>query len=341
MNPDDNQLTDALRDGIDRMTEKVSLPPSLVGRAHWHRSRQHKFRRVAGSAAAVAGVVGLIAATLAVAPPELPGALRPKTLTVAYVTSRVEQAMGKASTDKFVEQVSIDSANLRFQLYRSLRDSPSGNGKWAPGLSAPQARMWLYRDQFRTQGVTATGKTVYDVSGKLATVGRNGKIGRLRGHSVDYQHGIWWQALQFMPADAASSQCGANAFPVAPWRSAPLNWTAMIRSALKCGSYKIARHQQVDGQPTIKLIPARHGKKFQSVEQTLWVAPSSYLPVRVKWNWALPDGRSAKRASMVADFAWRTPSKASIALLHAPVPAGFRKLGPTMLQIMPTVMTVG
>ncbi len=292
---------------------------------------------MAGSAGAIVAVVGLLAATLAVAPPQLPGqqhgAGGQKILTVSYVTGQVEQAMAKASTDKLVEQITVSGKDALFLLYRL---NPRGAARVRfPGLAAARLRLWLYRDQSRQQGLTSAGEPVWDTVSHRTT--SDGQASQVASYGIDYQASTWWRAQpaaqQPAPAVRGCDAAGRRAGPFtrAPWLAAPRDWTALIRSALRCGSYKIVKHQQIDGQAAIKLVPAdRPLRALAGLRQTLWVAPSTYLPVRVEWAW--PAIGSHRPRSVASDFVWRKPSKASLAQLTAPVPGGFRKLGPTLSQ---------
>lgn len=55
--------------------------------------------------------------------------------------------------------------------------------------------------------------------------------------------------------------------------------------------------------------------------ETLWVDPSTYLPVRVFWNWL--DPRAQGPGTLTGDFRWVKPTQDNLALLRVPVPSGF------------------
>lgn len=324
MNPDDDRLTDALKDGIDRLMGEVEIPDGLVIRALRRRSERSRFRAMAGSATAIVAVVGLLAATLAVAPPQLPGkhhgAGGQQILTVSYVTGQVEQAMAKASSGKLVERITMSGKDARFVLYRLL---PRSEAKIRfPSLDAARLRLWFYRDQIRQQGLTSAGEPLWD------TVGRR----TATSYGIDYKARAWWRVLQAGRRQVPAGRgCKAGAFLPAPWLATPRDWTALIRSAFRCGTYKIVQHQQIDGQAAIKLVPAdRSQRAFAALRQTIWVAPSTYLPIRVEWAW--PATGSNHPRDIASDFVWRKPSRASLAQLTPPVPDGFRKLGPGLSQ---------
>jgi hypothetical protein len=72
----------------------------------------------------------------------------------------------------------------------------------------------------------------------------------------------------------------------------------------------VAGHQRIGGVNTIKIVAAeRHQGHY-----TLWVNPSTYLPVR------------AGQFGLIAGFQWLAPTKPNLAALHVRVPDGFRKM---------------
>jgi hypothetical protein len=343
MNRDDDHLTDALRDGIDRMMGEVEIPAGLVSRARWHRNQQSRFKTVAGSAAALVGVVGLLAATLAVAPPELPGGQRSKILTVSYVTGRIERAMAQASADKRVMEITAHGVDAHFDLYLT---GPKGvvGGRF-PSLETSRIRLWFYRDQFRQQGLNSSGEPLWDAVSRLTSIRTHSS--RLRGYAFDHQARTWWRARYTAPRPAPSGKgCKAGTSVLQPWQATPQDWAAIIHSALSCGSYKIVRNQHVDGQDATELVPARHAHNGAALYgQILWFSPSTYLPLRTEWIVQLgshSDSHSQSHGDshsrIVADFTWNKPTKAILAQLSPAVPGGFHKVGGTLSQELVTIL---
>ena len=60
---------------------------------------------------------------------------------------------------------------------------------------------------------------------------------------------------------------------------------------------------------------------------TIWVDPSSYLPVRLTGRVQLILGGAAKQGTttLTVDFRWLPPTSANLKELTAPIPKGFRQ----------------
>ena len=89
----------------------------------------------------------------------------------------------------------------------------------------------------------------------------------------------------------------------------------------------------MDGVEAMTLISKpQPGLDFR---ETIWVDPSTYLPVRVSVTFLHPHGRSSQ---LVYDFRWLAPTKANLAALHAAIrqatiPAGYRTLPASYLLL--------
>src|SRR5262249_8402286 len=105
---------------------------------------------------------------------------------------------------------------------------------------------------------------------------------------VDYASRTWWR-FSGQLVGVPISTC--SLLPVGleeaqAWT--PRNLAKGIRHSVKCGLTKVAGHQHVDGVNAIKLIFTDDNVGFdfgsgeQTVRQTLWVDPASYLPVRLR-----------------------------------------------------------
>ena len=71
--------------------------------------------------------------------------------------------------------------------------------------------------------------------------------------------------------------------------------------------------QHVDGVEAIELT----GRPGSPISETIWVNPSTYLPVRVVVN-------SPFGPRQTADITWLPPTAQNLAYLTVPIPAGFR-----------------
>jgi hypothetical protein len=88
--------------------------------------------------------------------------------------------------------------------------------------------------------------------------------------------------------------------------------------------------------------PADTPQPGLTVQQTLWIDPSSYPPVREVYSFAR---RRAKSATLTASFEWLPRNKSSLAALRAAVqqsaiPTGFRSLPASDLPL-PAVTPAG
>jgi hypothetical protein len=97
--------------------------------------------------------------------------------------------------------------------------------------------------------------------------------------------------------------------------SSPLTVAGDLRAAVSCAVLAVAGRQRVDGIEAIQLT-SRPGSK---ISETIWVSPSTYLPVRVIIRPA-----PTKPQSMRADITWLPVTAQNLAILAVPVPAGFR-----------------
>jgi hypothetical protein len=98
--------------------------------------------------------------------------------------------------------------------------------------------------------------------------------------------------------------------------------------------FTVAGRQRVDGVDAIKLT----GHK-PAAEATIWVDPSSYLPVRLTGRVQLISGGTDEQdaGTLTIDFRWLPPTSANLKELTAPIPPGFREVG----QPAPTASVSG
>jgi hypothetical protein len=139
-----------------------------------------------------------------------------------------------------------------------------------------------------------------------------------------WSRGITRLALLWSWSVPAPRGCGHGYLPLPT--ATMTGWPSLIRQALSCGSYRIVGHQRLDGVDTIKIESVfRQPPPCLALRnhQTLWVNPSSYLPVRIARNWW---PRHRPLSSLVGDFRWLEPNAANLANLRAPVPGGFRRI---------------
>ena len=280
---------------------EVHPRPGLVREAH-RRYRQGR-RRTAlavaatGTAAAVAGATAGFALT-AGSPGTAP------IQTTAYVVSRVSGAL--ASTD------TIGYSTSRI----------SGLRGWAPEMTG-RTDIWQFGGRSRDLIDTASGQTVTDI------------MRRAEGRSlvltiIDYQNRTWNSTTippheQLTPIEGNSLCSGRASGSVQTLYGeegkSAADWRHIIETGLKCGAFTVAGRQRVDGVDAIKLT----GHKTIP-DSTIWVDPRSYLPVRLVSHGQTAGNVAPIAITLTVDFRWLPPTRANLAKLTAPIPAGFQKV---------------
>jgi hypothetical protein len=303
-------VEDLLREGLDRLTADVQVPPGVTGRARTHLRR----KKIAVRAALAGGVVAVTAAAVVAA--TLPGqgsAGLFQVQTSAYVVARVVNAL--AATNQVVQTETTFS------------------GPYPPVMS------WNYRKDMRVtqsgfiapalmpESPWAQGRVHWEV-GTMMVHGRQKYV------RLDYRRHEWSNAglLGFEP-NGCTTMLWIVEFNL------PSNWTNYLRQALSCGVFKVTGHAQVDGVRTIKLTGSMTDKTFWRklphglgrgplrIDATLYVNPKTYLPVLVIWN-----NRAHYRDGRPLDGTVRQEITAlprtarNIAKANVTVPAGFRQV---------------
>jgi hypothetical protein len=282
---------------------EVRPRPGLVRDAYRTCHARRRTARVV-AAAGTAAVAAAAGTAIGVSVTSSPGAVPAE--TTAYVVSHVSSALAATSA--------VD--------YTSTHYTVSGGPSPLPGLTTTVGQVW--RSGIRERGLTQTlgGRPRYDVwvqrvSGKITVV------------NVDYTSRTWtsWVA-KAMPPPSDAGRCDmADPLGDTPKAATATDWKSFIEARLRCGDYRVAGRQRVDGIDTIKLA----GRLTES-NSTLWVDPRTYLPVQVAGSWHLTGGRQAhsgKPAAAVTitawtDFRWLPPTRANLAQLTGTIPPGFR-----------------
>jgi hypothetical protein len=326
-----SDVEELLREGISRLTDGAEAPAGLVGRAR-ARNRQRRVAIRAGTAAGAA-VVAAVAAIAVVGASPRTGALREQ--TISYVTSRTQHALSAVAQGKYIEEVQATAQNASFGftvINMALSAEPDPTGPAAlPGVlanvHAQRMVLWNYQGSMLQEGFTAGGQPVFNAT--LGTVPSAAGKKVLEAYGAVYPARTQWRSRVTggpnWPAPALTCE---NALA----GSATANWAAVISKALSCHRYVLGGRAQIDGVTAIKLtMKPEPGLSFR---QTLWVDPSTYLPVRVSTDFQ-PGGR---HAVLVQNYRWLPPNAAGLAALHAAIrqaviPAGFRMLPSTDLPL--------
>jgi hypothetical protein len=337
--------TDLLRASIDRLTQDERPPAGLAGRAF----RRHRQRTIALRAAA-AGTAVIAAGVLATA--ALPGAAprpgqqdrpasasgtaqnstaqnstaqTPAALTAAYVSSHTERALAAAQRANLVEEIHTVGQNYPLGLTQVLSFPIDGGGTGhlvkQAGPTAAQENTWSYRGQLREQGLDPAGKPLFDATSTTARSPAGSRtVMNVSGTGADYPSRTWWRSSLRLSLPAAGQATCASAF-LPPPVGTTLDWAAAIRTALSCGHFQLAGHEQLGGVNAIKLVSTKVNGPYTA---TAWVDPSTYLPVRVTWNWL--DPRAQGPGTLTGDFRWVQPTQANLGALRVTIPDGFKQV---------------
>ena len=308
------ELEQLLRGGMERFTEDARVPDGLALKAYRHRQKRRMTTRVvtaAGTATvltagalAAAGVTGALGSASG-----QPALTTTQIKTDAYVFGRVEHALAAQAQDNVLEyDRTVFGSGVAIEPVgpATLKISKAGaSSPWSVGYSL----MWMYQGTLKMSAFTASGQRVFDL-GITQEGPAPGSVMAIYGSST------YWRAS--LPA-AGNGRTG----PVPCTSNIILSggpgngWPAFIRSQLSCGEYRVAGRQWVDGIDAIKITGSES-------HITLWVSPSTYLPVR------LVAGPGA--AQRQTDFSWLAPTPANLAALNVTVPAGFQQVAPPSQQ---------
>jgi hypothetical protein len=334
--------TDLLHDSIDRLTQDERLPAGLAARAfRRHRRRKIALRATAaGTAVVAAGALATMTlpgaaprpghqgrpaqAGVAAQTPATPTPVTPTSaaLTAAYVSSHTERALAGAQRANLVQEIHTVAGHYPLGLTQVLSFHINGGGTGhlvkQAGPTASQENIWSYRGQLREQGLDAAGRPVFDASSTTAQSPAGSRtVMNVSGTGVDYTSRTWWHSSLQLSLPAAGPTACASAFLPAPVGTT-LDWAAAIRTALSCGHFQLAGHEQIGTVDAIKLVSAQVNGPYT---ETLWVDPATYLPVRLTWNWL--DPRAQGPGTLTGDFQWVQPTQANLGALQVKVPDGF------------------
>jgi hypothetical protein len=290
-----NDFEDQLRADMGRV--QVRPRPGLAREAHrrYAKSRRRTALAVAatGTAAAVAGATAgfaLSAGTPGTGPIE----------TTAYVVNHVSAALAATNA------IGYTTAHY------------SGTG--AIGFLSDRVIGWEFGDLSRQLIESSAGRPLVDNSARPED-GRGAII------SVHYPSRDWMSitvpSSELPGPSGGSNRCdGILVSPFAADERTAADWKQIIQAGLKCGMFTVAGRQWVDGVDAIKLT----GHKPEA-GSTIWVDPSSYLPVRLTGRVQLIAGGTDKQdaGTLTINFRWLPPTRANLRELTAPIPKGFRE----------------
>jgi hypothetical protein len=277
-----------------------SPAPSAAGRtAPRAHPRPRKRRLTARTAAAAGAVAALIAVAAAGASGAFSTGSGQQILTAAYI-ARVRHALAAQAGGSLVGYArTVLPPGTAMEL-------GNGNTSIGPGASSPfgvgVTVTWSYQGTTKTSAFAPSGQPVVVTENTTVAGGKESEE-----VAVIYSDSTWWRATNPAPSGQRPTPaiCGPGV------RIGPGGWPAFIRYELGCGEFRTAGRQRVDGVEAAKLTGSNG--------TVLWVNAATYLPVRV-----IVGGRHPTRI----DFRWLSPTRANLARLSVPIPAGFRQVRP-------------
>jgi hypothetical protein len=293
-----------VREGLDRLTADAWVPAGMAGRVLARRRR----RRVAGyataatAAAAVAAAVVVAVATGGAAGPAATHARAAAgpALATAYVVRQVENALANDGQVMRETQSLID---------------PNGSAAFFDGRLSYESVTWAYQGRNNTETLGAHGRL-------QATAGTGIVNGKVRGVQVDYILHEW----EFIPGYLFTGPANACRTPVFLGETGEsINWPLVIERTLACGRFKMAGYAQIDGAETVKLtgswVLGAGSDAASTITDTLFVTPSSYLPVRITQSTTSPGLHGSVNS---ADIQWLRPTAANRARATGTIPCGYQ-----------------
>lgn len=317
------EFDELVRDSMKWFTDEADVPAGLAARAR-QRHRRHRRARIGWLAAgtAVVSATAIVVATAAagqVAParPSIGPVL--KAQTTAQVISRIDQALATTQRTRPVE---------------NIRETA-----WGMGVDVTIPRPILRSVETNVSNTWSRGSldrsNIFGPGGQvvLSAQTRTGPTRTITSTWVSYPHRVWWRvSYQQSPQTAPTPSCAVN---LGNWTAG--QWARQMRKLLSCGTVTVQGRQRVDGIDAIKLkLPAhqvqvcidfadqgqgRCGFGALRWSGTVWVNPSTYLPVRV----TAVDARKISSGVRI-DFRWLPPTQANLARLRQPIPPGFQHL---------------
>jgi hypothetical protein len=277
-----------------------SIPAGeIIARAHRRRVR----RRAASGATGVLALAAGAAVVLTALPPASHPAAPGPALATSYVVHRVEDAF--ANDGQVMRQT------------RSLDAPSSGGAEFFDGRPSYQSVTWGYQGRNSTETFGAHGQL-------QATMGTGIVNGKLRGVQVDYiLH--QWELIPGVLSGAPVNACTSTGFLDAIGDPAT-NWPALIVRTLACGGYKMVGYADINGAETVKISGWRAigtGSTESTNTVTLYVSPSTYLPVQI----TLSIGGPGLHTTLTAfDIQWLPPTAANRARASVTVPCGYQQI---------------
>jgi hypothetical protein len=324
-------VEDLLREGMERFTSDLRAPAGLTRRA----ARQRRLRLVRRSVAGVTAALAAAAVALVV-----PGAghhgIGGRAVPADYVVKRISSALGAAEPGSIAQM----TVTTRFAISGG-RTKTSTAEEWSDG------------DRWRSVTLSGSGRPVYDEGSTASSVFT----------LVSYLNRSWGR--RHLPAGnvligprsgprvrlVRPGYVPRRCVPRAQWlfrsglaglgpstSSLPATVARDLRTAISCGTLAVVGRQHVDGIEAIKLA----SRPKSPINETIWVSPGTYLPLRVVVRdtptQPVPAG-GAEILRQTADITWLSPTASNLARLTVPIPAGFRRV-PLIRALWPVLQAL-
>lgn len=323
-----DNVEELLREGIDRLTAGADVPAGLITRA---RRRNRQRRRTIWAAAAAGTAAVTAAAVIAATSTPRPGTGSLPQQDISYVASRAQQALAglaQANAIQVDEETSSQPNDFGFEVLSMNASGGTGiHASVLDGVHAARMIDWTSTGVLFDQGFSADGKLVFAASLGYVTSRSGKKVDEAYGAA--YSARIQWHSPLIGPDGPAPPLTCQNAL----LGSGSEDFRTQTAKALSCHLYTLAGHQEINGVSTIRLV--LKPQPGLGIRQTLWIDPSSYLPIRTVDSFVQP---RTKTVMLTENYQWLRRTAANLAALHAAIqqsaiPAGFRSLPATDLPL--------
>lgn len=312
-------VEDLLRESMQRFTEGVRAPAGLAYRASRLRRRRRIIRGTVGSVLAAATAAAAVAVAMTAAGTVAqPGGSLAEARAAAYVVSRVKTALAAE------HRVFVGST-------LSTADEPSVT--------------WAYGAHNRFEEFTGTQCGHVNGSGDCSHQGGSVRYlaagtalvnGKLTGAYVTYfDHKYSLSPVYSMPPSA----CGRAAIGMGGPPVPTAHWSSFIHATLDCGAATVTGHVRINGQETIQItgkpvtvrLSPGYGKsvheRYARALWTLYVNPSTYLPVRmIGVTETFGGSGGGTRFESVTSVHWLPPTPANVARALLIIPPGYHQV---------------
>ncbi len=311
-------VEDLLREGMERFTDGVRAPAGLAHRASRQRRRRLVIRGAVLGAAAAAAATAIAVAMTAAGTVAQPGSSLAQARAAAYVVSHVKTALA-----------------TEHNVFVGRTMSTGGQ----PSVT------WAYGAHNRFEEFTGTQCGQVNASGDCSHQGGSVRYlaagtalvnGKLTGAYVTYfDHKYSLSPVYNTPASA----CGHAALTMGGPPVPTAHWSSFIKATLDCGAANVTGHVRINGRETIqitgkpitvRLSPGEAKSVHERYARALWtlyVNPSSYLPVRMIGVTETFGGTGGHtRFESVTNVQWLPPTTANVAQALVSIPPGYHQV---------------